>query len=59
MKRDTHLKQLRTLSENEYTGVHAFCPTRWTTRGETCKAMVDNHEELMQLWEFTGERSRY
>ena len=27
-KRESHLKELRDLSENENRGVHGFCPTR-------------------------------
>ena len=31
-KRDTHLKMLGDLAENENNSVHAFCPIRWTIR---------------------------
>ena len=49
-KRDTHLKMLRDLTENENKSVHAFCPTRWTIRGESCQSMIENYGELMELW---------
>ena len=49
-KRDTHLKMLRDLTENENKSVHAFCPTRWTIRGESCQSMIENYDELMELW---------
>ena len=52
-KRETHLKLLRQNNENENCGVHSFCPTRWTIRGQSCKAMIDNYDELMQLWEWS------
>ena len=31
--------------------MHAFCPTRWTVQGMTLKSIIDNHNELMDLWE--------
>ena len=54
-KRETHLKELRELSQNESNGVHAFCPTRWTIRGESCKSMIENknYDELTDLWEWS------
>lgn len=52
-KRETHLKELRDLSENENRSVHAFCPTRWTIRGLSCQAMIDNYDEIMELWEWS------
>ena len=51
-KRETHLKSKREFTENENRGVHAFCPTRWTIRGESCQAMLDNYDELMELWDW-------
>ena len=32
-KRETLLKKLRDLSENENRYIHPFCPTRWTILG--------------------------
>lgn len=52
-KRETHLKSIRELSGNENRGVHAYCPTRWTIRGQSCQAMIDNYDELMELWDWS------
>ena len=49
-QRNTKLTDLRGKFENESKGVHSFCPTRWTVRGETLKSVTDNHEELLELW---------
>ena len=45
------LKNLRIESGNNEKSVHAFCPTRWTVQGMTLKSIIDNHNELMDLWE--------
>ena len=50
-QRETLLKKLRKESENDAKSVHAFCPTRWTVRGDTLKALINNHNELMGGWE--------
>ena len=50
-KSETHLKKLRDLSENENRSIHSFCPTQWTIRDQSCQAMIDNYEELTELWE--------
>ena len=50
-QRDTMLKNLRIESGNNEKSVHAFCPTRWTVQGITLKSIIDNHNELMDLWE--------
>ena len=49
-QQDTKLTDLWGKFENESKGVHCFCPTRWTVRGETLKSVTDNHEELLELW---------
>ncbi len=49
-QRDTKLTELREKFKNESKGVHSFCPTRWTVRGETLKSINDNHDELLELW---------
>ena len=54
-QRDTHLKFVKTSRENEAKSVHAFCPTRWTVRGETCQSILENHSELLELWEWSLE----
>ena len=38
---------------NESRGVHAFCPTRWTARREALAAVINNHAELMELWDWS------
>ena len=43
------------MNENEDRGVHAFCPHRWTIRGQSCQGMIDNYNELMELWEWSLE----
>ena len=48
-QRDTMLKNLRIESGNNEE--RAFCPTRWTVQGMTLKSIIDNHNELMDLWE--------
>ena len=52
-KRDSHLKIERIFSSNEYKGVHSFCPTRWTTRAESCSAILNNYMEIEALWEWS------
>ena len=52
-QRDTKLTDLREKSKNESKGVHSFCPTRWTVRGETLKSITNNHQELLDLWEWS------
>ena len=50
-QRETLLKKLRKESENDATSVHAFCPTRWTVSGDNLKALINNYNELMGVWE--------
>ena len=52
-KRETHLKKLRDLSENKNRSSHSFCPARWAIRGQSCQALIDNYEKLMELWEWS------
>ena len=56
LQRDTHLKFVKTSRENEAKSVHAFCPTRWTVRAETCQSILENHSELLELWEWSLEK---
>ena len=39
--------------KNESQGVHAFCHTRWTVGSEALAAVINNHAELMELWEWS------
>lgn len=52
-QRDTHLKEIRLESGNMDPGVHSFCPTRWTLHGQTLQSILDNHKELMELWDWS------
>ena len=52
-QRNTRLDKIRAETKNESRGVHAFCPTRWTVRGEALVAVINNHAELMELWDWS------
>ena len=52
-QRNTKLDQIREETTNESRGVHAFCPTRWTVRGEALASVLNNHDELMELWDWS------
>ena len=47
------LKELRKAGVIESKSVHAFYPTRWTVRGDTLAAVANNHNKLMELWEWS------
>ena len=53
--RNTKLNTIREKTENEAKSIHKLCPTRWTIRGEALEAIVENHNELMELWEWSLE----
>ena len=52
-QRYTKLDNIRAEIQNESRGVHAFCPTMWTVRGEWLEAVLNNYMELMELWEWS------
>ena len=52
-QRNTKLDKIKEETQNESKGVHDFCPTRWTVRGEALAAVINNHEEFMELWEWS------
>ena len=52
-QRNTKLDKIRAETQNESRGVHAFCPPRWTVRGESLEAVLNNYMELMELWEWS------
>ena len=52
-QRNTKLDKIRAETKNESRGVHAFCPTRWTVLGEVLAAVINNHAELMELWDWS------
>ena len=41
------------LTKKQEKSIHAFCPTRWTVRTETLRSVIENHDELMALWEWS------
>ena len=55
-QRDMKLADLQTKGQNKCKSIHAFCPTRWTVRGETLRSIVSNYDELLELWEWSLER---
>ena len=54
-QRNTKLDKIREETANESRGVHALCPTRWTVRGEAIASVLNNHDELMELWDWSLE----
>ena len=53
LQRNTKSNAIREKTENEAKSIHKLCPTRWTVRGEALEAIVENHNELMELWEWS------
>ena len=39
--------------KNESRGVYAFWSMRWTVRGEALAAVINNHDELIELWNWS------
>ena len=54
-QRDTMLKEFCYETSNPNKTVHDFCPTRWTVRGETLGSVINNFNELMDLWDWSLE----
>ena len=52
-KRNTKLDAIRDSTENNSKSVHAFCPTRWTVRGDALESFLENYQELMELWRWS------
>lgn len=52
-QRNAKLDKLVSESENESKSVHTLCPTRWTVRGEALASVLNNHSELMELWDWS------
>ena len=52
-KRNTKLWEIRNHSKNDAKSIHTFCPTRWTVRGETLESVLQNHADLLELWEWS------
>ena len=54
-KRNMKLDDMRKETKNESKGIHALCPTRWTVRGEALVSVLNNFNELMDLWVWSLE----
>ena len=54
-KRNTKLDEMKKQSKNDSKGIHVFCPTRWTVRGEALESILNNYVELMDLWDWSIE----
>ena len=52
-QRDTKLSEILSATQSQEKSIHAFCPTRWTVRAETLRSVIENHDELMALWEWS------
>ena len=52
-QRDTKLSEIRSATQNQDKSIYAFCPTRWTVRAETLRPVIENHDKLMALWEWS------
>ena len=52
-QQDTKLSVIRSATQNQGQSIHTFCLTRWTVRAETLHSVIENHDELMALWEWS------
>ena len=52
-KRNTKIDELRNKTKNDSKSIHALCLTRWTVRGESLASILNNHAELMDLWNWS------
>ena len=51
--RECKIREIPEKTKNQNKGIRVFCSTRWTIHGETCTSVFSNHEELMELWEWS------
>ena len=51
-QRNSKLSNIRDESNNLDKSIHAFCPRRWK-RGETLKSVLNNCDELLELWDWS------
>ena len=49
MAKKHKVRQNKSRGKNDSRGVHTFCLTRWTVRGEALAAVINNEAELMEL----------
>ena len=52
-KRNTKIDELRNKAKNDSKSIQALCPTRWTVLGESLASILNNHAELMDLWNWS------
>jgi len=51
-KRNAIFDRIRSEEEDDSSiGIHTFCPTRWTVRGDSIESILSNYDNLKQLWE--------
>ena len=53
LSRESKIREIREKTKNHNKGIRVFCPTSWTIHGDTCASVFNNHEELMELWEWS------
>ena len=55
-KRDARLETIRkNTSDEAFSNIRRLCPTRWTVRADSMQSIINNYEELTQLWEWSLE----
>ncbi len=50
-KREAMLKEYKNECGSESSGIRTLCPTRWTVRAESLASIIDNYENVQELWE--------
>ena len=51
--RSYSLEEMRKTTKDQAKIGHSFCPARWTVHGETLDSIINNHDQLMSLWEWS------
>ena len=41
--------------DEAFSYIRRLCPTRWTVRADSMQSIINNYEELTQLWEWSLE----
>ena len=55
-KREAWLETIRkNTSDEAFSNIRRVCPTRWTVRADSMQSIINNYEELTQLWEWSLE----
>ena len=51
-KRSAIFDRIRSEDEDgSSVGIHTFCPTQWTVRGDSIESILSNYDNLNKLWE--------